>query len=96
MMKIEGSGSASGSIGRTHGSADPDPDPNQNIMDPQHWLKATVYRCLSSRKLLILISVTHKNRKFKKIHVLKCWTSFLISRFSIFADQNPGSGSLFS
>jgi hypothetical protein len=35
MMKIEGSGSASGSISQRHGSADP--DPNQNVMDPQHW-----------------------------------------------------------
>jgi hypothetical protein len=33
-MKIEGSGSASGSINQTHGS--PDPDSHQNVMDPQH------------------------------------------------------------
>jgi hypothetical protein len=37
-MKIEGSGSASGSISQRHGSADldPDPDPRQNVMDSQH------------------------------------------------------------
>jgi hypothetical protein len=38
MMKIEGSGSASGSesgsIRQRHGSADP--DPHQNVIDPQH------------------------------------------------------------
>jgi hypothetical protein len=36
MMKIEGSGSASGSgsIIQRHGSADP--DPHQNVMDPEH------------------------------------------------------------
>ncbi len=34
-MKIEGSGSASGSISQRHGSADP--DPHQNGMDSQHW-----------------------------------------------------------
>jgi hypothetical protein len=38
MMKIVGSGSASGSesgsISQRHGSADP--DPHQNVMDPQH------------------------------------------------------------
>jgi hypothetical protein len=33
-MKIEGSGSESGSISQSHGSADP--DPHQNVMDPQH------------------------------------------------------------
>ncbi len=41
MMKIEVSGSASGSgsecIPQRHGSADLDPDPHQNVMDPQHW-----------------------------------------------------------
>jgi hypothetical protein len=41
MMKIEGSGSASGSetgsISQRHGSAVPDPDQHQNVMDPQHW-----------------------------------------------------------
>ena len=37
-MKIEGSGSASGSesISQRHGSADPEPDPLQNVRDPQH------------------------------------------------------------
>jgi hypothetical protein len=41
MTKIEGSGSASGSISQRHGSADPDPDPDppQNVMDPQHCLE---------------------------------------------------------
>ncbi len=36
MIKIEGSGSASGSGSRSirHGSVDP--DPYQNVMDPQH------------------------------------------------------------
>jgi hypothetical protein len=37
-MKIEGSGSASGSesgaISQRHGSTTPDPDPHQNVMDP--------------------------------------------------------------
>jgi hypothetical protein len=35
MMKLAGSGSESGSISQSHGSADP--DPHQNVMDPQHW-----------------------------------------------------------
>jgi hypothetical protein len=37
-MKIEGSGSESGSrsISQRHGSTDP--DSHQNVMDPQHWL----------------------------------------------------------
>jgi hypothetical protein len=39
-MKIEGSGSASGSISQRHGSADP--DPHQNVMDPQHCLRETL------------------------------------------------------
>ncbi len=34
VMKIEGSGSKSGSISQRRGS--PDPDPHQNVMDPQH------------------------------------------------------------
>jgi hypothetical protein len=33
MTKIAGSGS----IGQSHGSADPDPDPHQHVMDPEHW-----------------------------------------------------------
>jgi hypothetical protein len=33
-MKVERSGSESGSISQRHGSADP--DPQQNVMDPQH------------------------------------------------------------
>ncbi len=39
MMKIEGSGTASGSgsISQRHGSADP--DPHQNVIDPQHCKK---------------------------------------------------------
>jgi hypothetical protein len=39
MMKVEGSGSesGSGSISQRHGSADP--DPHQNVMDPQHCAK---------------------------------------------------------
>ncbi len=39
MMKIPGSGSASGSIRQMHGSVDP--DPHQNVMGPQHWMKHT-------------------------------------------------------
>jgi hypothetical protein len=37
-MKIEGSGSTSGSgsISQRHGSVDP--DPQQNVMDPQQWM----------------------------------------------------------
>ncbi len=35
MTKIAGSGY----IKQRHGSADPDPDTQQNVMDPQHWLK---------------------------------------------------------
>jgi hypothetical protein len=40
-MKIEVSGSASGSISSSHGSADPDlvPDPHQNVMDPEQCLR---------------------------------------------------------
>jgi hypothetical protein len=40
-MKIEGSGSESGSINQTHGSEDPDsdPDPHQNVMFPEHCLE---------------------------------------------------------
>jgi hypothetical protein len=38
-MKIEGSGSESGSISQRHGSTDPDTDPHQNVMDPQHYHK---------------------------------------------------------
>jgi hypothetical protein len=38
MMKIEGSGSASGFISQRQGSADP--DPHQNVMDPQYCVKA--------------------------------------------------------
>ncbi len=49
IMKIEGSGSASGSISQMHGSADP--DPHQNVMDPQHcWqLSVPVYEVHRSR-----------------------------------------------
>jgi hypothetical protein len=38
-MKIEGSGSASGSICQRHGSADQDQDPHKKVMDPQHFFK---------------------------------------------------------
>ncbi len=43
MMKIEGSGSesGSGSISQRHGSADP--DPHQNVMDPEHCATDTSY-----------------------------------------------------
>jgi hypothetical protein len=34
-MKIAGSGYASESICKRHGSADT--DPHQNVMDPKHW-----------------------------------------------------------
>jgi hypothetical protein len=56
-MKIEGSGSESGSISQRHGSADSDadPDPQQNVMDPEHLpaLKAGCqrqgdHRCVST------------------------------------------------
>jgi hypothetical protein len=36
-MKIEGSGSASGSISYRHGSANPHPP--QNVVDPEHFSK---------------------------------------------------------
>jgi hypothetical protein len=39
LTKIAGSGSASGSISRRYGSADPDPDAYQKFMDPQHCKK---------------------------------------------------------
>jgi hypothetical protein len=38
MTNIAGSGSESGFIGQSHGSADPDPYPHQNVMDSQHCL----------------------------------------------------------
>jgi hypothetical protein len=41
-MKIDGSGSESGSISQRHESTDPDPDPHQNVMDPQHCLKRSL------------------------------------------------------
>jgi hypothetical protein len=52
MMKIEGSGSASGSgyesgsISQRHGFADPDPDPHQNVIDPQQDLLFSVFQTL--------------------------------------------------
>jgi hypothetical protein len=33
----------SGSGSERFGSADPDPDPQQNVMDPQHWIRYTYY-----------------------------------------------------
>jgi hypothetical protein len=45
MMKIEGSGSAFGSISQRHGSSDP--DPHQNVMDPQHCKKLNI-KCYQS------------------------------------------------
>ncbi len=39
LMKIRGSGSASGSISQRYGSANPHPDPYQNLMDPQHCIR---------------------------------------------------------
>jgi hypothetical protein len=47
-MKIEGSGSesGSGSISPRHGSADP--DPHHNIMDPQHWCQGSLLICIES------------------------------------------------
>jgi hypothetical protein len=44
MKNIEGCGSASGSIGQRHGSADPDPDPHRNVMDPQHCFLPSFFR----------------------------------------------------
>ncbi len=38
MTKIAGSGSGSGSISQTYGSADPVPDPYQNVVDLEHSL----------------------------------------------------------
>jgi hypothetical protein len=51
-MKIEGSGSASGSgsISQRHGSADP--DPHQIVMDPQHCMKVKIGQGLNSNLLL--------------------------------------------
>jgi hypothetical protein len=42
MIKLAGSGFASGSISQRHESPDPDPDPDphQNGMDSQHWFKS--------------------------------------------------------
>jgi hypothetical protein len=44
-MKIEGSGSASGSefISQRHGSADPDPNPQKNVMDPEHCWNVVIF-----------------------------------------------------
>jgi hypothetical protein len=46
MMKIEGFGSASGSISHRRGS--PDPDQHQNVMDPQHWLGDSRWRNIAA------------------------------------------------
>jgi hypothetical protein len=56
-MKIEGSGSKSGSISQRHGSADPDPDSHQNVIDPhsatlvfRFWIGSDyVFACLLLR-----------------------------------------------
>ncbi len=73
MMKIEGSGSASGtgSIGQTHGSADP--GPHQNVMDPQHWYEDNFSflpkKCQPKRTELVFWIEFRKNmiiRKFKQ------------------------------
>ncbi len=69
--KIEGSGSASGTISQRHGS--PDPDPHQNIMDPEHWPVPVYYIVFSlhyslmrtfkvQRKSLIIHYFADKNR----------------------------------
>jgi hypothetical protein len=50
-MKIEGSGSASGSISQRHGS--PDPDKQQNVMDPEHCSRL----CRRPRKDIIAIAI---------------------------------------
>jgi hypothetical protein len=65
MMKIEGSGSRSGSISQRHGSADP--DPHQNVMDPQHcvpclpfnYSKVSFFLQQLNIKCFILIQETH-------------------------------------
>ncbi len=51
LIKIAGSGSASGSISQRHGSADPDPDPHQNVMDPLLW-------CFSDTGFLLFVVYT--------------------------------------
>jgi hypothetical protein len=54
-MKIEGSGSESGSrsISQRHGSADPHPDPDQhqNVIDPQHC----VNHFATARSFLLIV-----------------------------------------
>jgi hypothetical protein len=48
-VEISASGSESGSISQRHGSADQDPDSQQNVTDPQHWLKECMVH-LNNRK----------------------------------------------
>jgi hypothetical protein len=72
MTKTAGSGSESGSISQTHGSADPDPDQPQNVMDPQHW--KIVWKTLIPTVMWLLygvfylkndVNVTSKSNKQK-------------------------------
>jgi hypothetical protein len=58
-MKIEGSGSASGSISQRHGSADP--DPHQNVIDPQHCFGHKLYVFSHSYWLVPLFPIPSKN-----------------------------------
>ncbi len=75
-MKIEGSGSASGSISHTHGSAIPDPDPHENVMDPQHreqGCKNFSIKAKSSTTGTGMVCLT-------ELHLLySCFTSVVVS-----------------
>jgi hypothetical protein len=57
MMKIEGYGSASGSISPRHGSADPDPDPHQKC-HPQHWF-LLIFRLILNPDNTFEVSIDH-------------------------------------
>ncbi len=63
-MKIEGSGSESGSISQRHGSADP--DPHQNVMDPEHCATDTSYyealnqASITAKKTILIASLQEK------------------------------------
>jgi hypothetical protein len=62
MVKIEGSGS----ISQRHGSSDPDPDPHQNVMDPQHWNKASEFSTWVLESSTVLSKQpTSKSAKYK-------------------------------
>jgi hypothetical protein len=75
-MKIEGSGSVSGSISQRHGSADQDqdPDPHQNVMDPEHCCKLPSFY-LNSREKKRDVSITPKTEMYRycaeKVEIVK-------------------------